>query len=84
MITNVQLNDHRKNINPTFRDIEVGSMFTEVGEEIIYIKKEDFLIGKGKSECFYNAIDIRDGEFVLFEYDEEVCPIQEIEITIKR
>jgi hypothetical protein len=84
METKVKFNDYRKNTNPTFEDIEVGSMFTEIGGEIIYIKKKDFITDKGKNECYYNAIDIKDGEFVSFDNDEEIEPIQEIEITIKR
>lgn len=84
METKVKFNDYRKNTNPTFEDIAVGSMFTEVEGEVIYIKKEEFLVDKGKDECYHNAIDIRDGEFVSFGYDEEVHPIQEIEITIKK
>lgn len=84
MKTKLKFNDYRKNTNPTFEDIVVGSMFTEVEGEVIYIKKEDFVIDKGKNECYYNAIDISDGEFVSFNYDEAVYPIQEIEITIKK
>lgn len=87
METKVKFNDNRKSTHPTFEDIVVGSMFTEVDGEIIYIKIDKAQIHYYNEDIIddeINAIDIRDGEFVSFDDDEEIHPIQEIEITIKK
>lgn len=87
METKVKFNDNRISTHPTFEDIVVGSMFTEVDGETIYIKIDKAQIHYYDEETIddeINAIDIRDGEFVSFDEDEEVHPVQELEIIIKR
>lgn len=92
MTTNIKTNDIRKDTAPTFEDIEVGSMFTEPDGEIIFIKLNEIQIhyyGNVKQdvvaneEGVYNAITL-DSDFETFSDDEEVQPIQELEITIKK
>ena len=92
MATKIEISDIRKNTTPTFEDIKVGSMFTEPNGEIIFIKLDEIQIHYygnveqdiiPNEEAVYNAITL-DGDFETFSDDEEVTPIQKIEIVIER
>lgn len=92
MVTKIKTNDIRKDTAPTFEDIEVGSMFTESDGGIIFIKLNEIQIHYygnvtedvvANEETVYNAITL-DGEFETFYDNEEVEPIQELEVTIKK
>ena len=79
-MTQIKTNDNRRNYAPTFADIEEGVMFTEPDSELIFIKTAVLKNEKGTTT---NAIDL-DGDISWFNDYEEVHPIQEIEITIKK
>ena len=92
MTTKIEVNDIRKNTAPTFKDIKVGSMFTEVDGEFVFIKINEVQIhycGKVEEDIVasedkvYNVMTL-EGEFDAFYDDEEVMPVQEIEFTIKK
>ena len=80
-MTQITTKDNRKNYNPTFEDIKEGTMFTEPQSEIIYIKTA--VLKNEENNTTTNALDI-DGDTHWFDDYEEVEPIQEIEITIKK
>ena len=92
MTTRIEVNDIRKDTTPTFEDIKIGSMFTEPEGKIIFIKLNEIQIHYygnveqdivANEEKVYNAITL-DGDFETFGDDEEVTPIQEIEIVIEK
>ena len=80
-MTKITTHDNRQTAKPTFEDIETGVMFTDVDCEIIYIKTAP-LKNMGTNTTA-NALDL-EGDTHWFDADEEVQPIQEIEITIKK
>jgi hypothetical protein len=79
-MTKIKTNDNRKNITPTFEDVEEGSMFIDPNSKMIFIKTA---ILKVEDDTTANAIDL-EGDTHWFYDDEEIQPIQEIEITIKK
>ena len=79
-MTKIKTNDNRINTYPTFKDIREGAMFTEENCDIIYIKTA---VLKNEDDTTTNVIDL-EGDTHWFDYDEEIQPIQEIEITIKK
>ena len=91
-MTKIQTTDSRTT-NLTFEDIPNGSMFTEKDYEKPYIKMPIFTLVDmayrdneeivPQDEEEFNAIDLY-GSSYWFSDDEEIEPIQEIEIIIKK
>lgn len=79
-MTKLKFTDKRENTTPTFGDLNVGDSFTSVDGEVPFIKTA---IMYNDHKDAYNTISF-DGEFYWSDDDEEIVPIQEIEITIKR
>lgn len=72
--------DKREETIPTFSDLEIGDLFTSVGEEFPFIK---IAVMYDEHKVPYNTVSI-DGEFYWSDDDEEIEPIQELEIIIKK
>ena len=72
--------DKREETVPTFSDLNIGDLFTSVGEEFPFIK---IAVMYNEHKDSYNTVSI-DGEFYWSDGDEEVRPIQELEVTIKK
>ena len=79
-MTKLKYTDKRENTVPTFGDLSVGDIFTSVNSEVPFIKT-DVIYDEDKDP--YNTISF-DGEFYCFDDDEEIEPIREIEIVIKK
>ena len=79
-MTKLKYTDKRENTIPTFGDLNVGDLFTSVNEGVPFIKTE--IMYNGHKDP-YNTVSI-DGDFYWSEDDEEIQPIQEIEIVIKK
>ena len=79
-MTKLKFTDKRENTVPTFGDLNIGDSFTSVNGEIPFIKTA-VMYDRDKNP--YNTVAL-DGEFYWSDDDEEIVPIQEIEITIKR
>lgn len=83
-MTKMQTTDLRFT-NLHFEDIPIGEMFTQKGNQKPYIKIPIVaLVTKPIEEEEYNAIYLPTGELTWFDEDEEVAPIQELDIIIKR
>ena len=78
-MTVVKTNDNRED-GITFADVSIGDLFTSVGRKAIFIKTETLYDG---NKNVYNTVGL-DGEFYWSDDDEEIQPIREIEITIKK
>ena len=72
--------DKREDTIPTFGDLNVGDLFTSVNGEVPFIKTA---IMYNEHKNAYNTMSL-DGEFYWSEDDEEVAPIKELEIIIKK
>ena len=72
--------DKRENAKPTFRDLRIGDPFTSLNGRVIFVKTE---VVYDEHKNPYNTISF-DGEFYWSDDDEEIAPVQEIEIIIKR
>ena len=79
-MTKLKFTDKRENTTPTFGDLNTGDSFTSVDGEVPFIKTA---IMYNDHKDAYNTVSF-DGEFYWSDDDEEIVPIQEIEITIKR
>lgn len=79
-MTKLKFTDKRENTVPTFGDLSVGDLFTTVGGEVPYIKTKTMYDDNNNP---YNTVFFN-GEFYLSDDDEEIEPIQEIEIIIKK
>ena len=79
-MTNFKFTDKRESTVPTFGDLRVGDMFTSVNDDVPFTKTEVMYDDDKKP---YNTISF-DGEFYWSDNDEEIEPIQEIEIVIKK
>lgn len=79
-MTSLKFVDKRKNTVPTFGDLNVGDSFTSVDGGVAFVKTE---IMYNDHKDAYNTVSF-DGEFYWSDDDEEIIPIREIEITIKR
>lgn len=79
-MTKLKFTDKRENTVPTFGGLNVGDSFTSVNGEVPFIKTE---VMYNDHKDAYNTVSF-DGEFYWSDDDEEIVPIQEIEITIKR
>lgn len=72
--------DKRKNYTPTFGQLNVCDAFTSVDGSVVFIKT-NILYDSDKRA--YNTMSL-DGGIYWSDDDEEIEPIQEIEITIKK
>ena len=79
-MTKLKFTNKRENTIPTFGDLNIGDAFTSVNDEVPFVKTE---VMYDEHKDPYNTISF-DGEFYWSDDDEEIVPIQEIEITIKR
>ena len=79
-MTTLKFNDKREDVTPTFGDLNFGDWFTSFDGEMPFIKTT-IIYDAGKNP--YNTVSL-DGEFYWSDVNEEVVPIREIEITIKR
>ena len=79
-MTKFNFTDERENTVPTFGDLDIGDLFTSVDGEKVYIKTEIIYDDNNNP---YNTVSL-DGDFYLSDVDEEIKPIQEIEIVIKK
>ena len=72
--------DKREEHTPTFGQLKVGDAFTGIGYSEVFIKTD---IIHNSNNNAYNTVSL-DGEFYWSDVDEEIEPIQEIEIIIKK
>ena len=79
-MTKLKFIDKRENTIPTFGDLNIGDLFTSVNGEIPFIK---IAVMHDEHKDPYNTVSL-DGEFYWSDVNEEIEPIQEIEITIKK
>ena len=79
-MTKIKTNDKREDTTPTFGELNVGDLFTSVGESVVFIKTE-VIYNEHKDP--YNTVAL-DGEFYWSDDDEEIQPIIEIEAIIKK
>lgn len=79
-MTKIKTNDKRENTAPTFGDLNIGDSFTSVDGAMPFIKTE---VMYDENKDGYNTVAL-DGEFYWSDDDEEIRPIREIEITIKK
>ena len=79
-MTEMKFIDKRENTAPTFGDLKIGDSFTPVNEEMPFVKTA---VVYDKHQKAYNTISL-EGEFDWSDDDEEVEPIQEVEIVIKK
>ena len=79
-MTKLKFTDKRENTVPTFGDLGIGEVFTSVNEEVPFIKTA---IVYDKHQNAHNTMS-HDGEFYWSDDDEEIEPILELEIVIKK
>lgn len=79
-MTKTKTIDKREDYTPTFGMLQYGDAFTSKGGSVIFVKTE---IMYDNTKNPYNTISL-DGEFYWSDDDEEIEPIQELEIIIKR
>lgn len=79
-MTKLKFTDKRENTIPTFGDLNIGDSFTSVNGEIPFVKTA---VMYDEHKDPYNTISL-DGEFYWSDVDEEIEPIQELEIIIKK
>ena len=72
--------DKRENIVLTFGTLSIGDIFTSVDGEVPFVKTE---VMYDLNKDPYNTVAL-DGEFYWSDDDEEVEPIRELEIVIKK
>ena len=79
-MTKLKYIDKRENTVPTFGDLSIGDLFTSVDGNVPFIKTA---VMYDEHKDPYNTVAF-DGEFYWSDDNEEIEPIQEIEITIKK
>jgi hypothetical protein len=79
-MTQIKTIDEREDTTPTFGILREGDAFTSEGGSVIFIKTE-IMYDRDKNP--YNTVAL-DGEFYWSDDDEEVQPVQELEIVIKK
>lgn len=79
-MTKLKFIDKREDTVPTFGDLAIGDSFTSVNGEMPFIKTS---VMYDEHKDPYNTIAL-DGEFYWSDDDEEIEPIREIEIVIKK
>lgn len=72
--------DKREDYTPTFGQLKEGDAFTSEGGSVVFIKT-NIIYDSNKNA--YNTVSL-DGETYWSDDDEEIEPIQEIEIIIKK
>ena len=72
--------DKREDYTPTFGQLKEGDAFTSEGGSVVFIKT-NIIYDSNKNT--YNTVSL-DGETYWSDDDEEIEPIQEIEIIIKK
>ena len=78
-MTKLKTFDKRNYSEPTFSDLAVGDIFTDIDNEILYIKIETIY---DQYKTPYNTVCF-DGDLFFTSPEEEVQPVKSIEITIK-
>ncbi len=79
-MTKLKFTDKRENTIPTFGDLSIGDSFTSVNGEVPFVKTA---VMYDEHKDLYNTVSF-DGEFYWSDDDEEIEPIQDIEIIIKK
>ena len=79
-MTALKIIDKREDTVPTFGDLNIGDLFTSVDGEVPYIKTT-VMYDEHKTPC--NSVSL-DGEYYWSDVDEEIAPIRELEIIIKK
>ena len=79
-MTKTKTIDKREDYTPTFGMLQDGEAFTNKGGSVVFIKTA---IMYDSNKNAYNTISL-DGEFYWSDDDEEIEPIQELEVIIKR
>ena len=79
-MTELKFVDKREYTNPTFGGLDIGASFTSLNEGVPFIKTA---VMYDEHKDPYNTISL-DGEFYWSDDDEEIEPIQELEIIIKK
>ena len=79
-MTALKFIDKRENTVPTFADLNIGDAFTSIDGETPFVKTEIMYDDHGNP---YNTVSL-DGEFYWSDSDEEIEPIRELEVIIKK
>ena len=79
-MTELKFIDKREDTVPTFGDLSIGDSFTFVNEETPFIKTR---VKYNEDKDPYNTLSF-DGKFYWTNDNEEITPIREIEIIIKK
>ena len=79
-MTKTKTIDKRDGYIPTFGMLHDGDAFTGKGGSVVFVKTE-IMYDSNKNP--YNTMSL-DGEFYWSDDDEEIEPIQELEIIIKK
>lgn len=79
-MTALKFIDEREDTVPTFGDLDIGDLFTSVHGKMPFIKTE---VMYDEHQDPYNTVSL-DGEHFWSEADEEIEPIQELEIVMKK
>ena len=79
-MTELKFVDKREDIFPTFGELNIGDLFTSVDDETPFIKTA---VMYNEHKDPYNTVSFY-GEFFWSDDNEEIQPIKEIEITMKR
>lgn len=79
-MTSLKFIDKRENTMPTFGDLNIGDSFTSVDGKVPFIKTA---VMYDKHKDPYNTVSL-DGEFYWSDDNEEIEPIREMEIVIKK
>ena len=79
-MTKTKTIDKREDTVPTFGMLHDGDAFTSESGSVVFVKTEIMYDGNSNP---YNTISL-DGEFFWSEDDEEIYPIHELEIIIKK
>lgn len=79
-MTTLKFIDERENTAPTFADLKIGDAFTSVNSRTPFIKT---VVMHDEHNDTYNTVSL-DGEFYWSDSDEEIEPIRELEIIIKK
>lgn len=79
-MTALKFIDKREDTTPTFGDLSIGDLFTSVNGEVVFVKTA---VMYDEHKDSYNTVGL-DGEFYWSDDNEEIAPIREIEIVIKR
>lgn len=79
-MTKLKFVNKRENTNFTFGDLNIGDSFTSFDEGVPFIKTA---VMYNDHKDAYNTVSF-DGEFYWSDDDEEIQPVKEIEIIIKK